>query len=53
MGMPPTGKRVEMTDLNMARVADDGRPIEHWIGTDRMEIDGAARAGAAAGRASA
>src|SRR5438067_3615492 len=32
MGMPPTGKRVDVVGLHMGRISEDGRPIEHWMG---------------------
>ena len=34
MGMPPTGKPVDVLGLHMGRLSDDGRPIEHWVGND-------------------
>ena len=37
-GMPPTGKRMDTTDLHMALFSEDSRPIEHWIGFDRMTM---------------
>lgn len=36
MGIPPTGKRVDVTGLHMGRLSDDGRPIEHWTGNDML-----------------
>jgi predicted ester cyclase len=38
MGMPPTGKQMDITDLHMGRFSEDGRPVEHWIGFDRMRM---------------
>jgi predicted ester cyclase len=34
MGMPATGKSVDVLGLHMGRLSDDGRPIEHWVGND-------------------
>lgn len=36
MGMPPTGKPVDVLGLHMGRLSDDGRPIEHWVGNDML-----------------
>jgi len=36
MGMPATGKSVDVTGLHMGRLGDDDRPIEHWIGNDML-----------------
>jgi predicted ester cyclase len=35
-GMPPTGKQVDVPAVHMGRLADDGRPIEHWTGNDMV-----------------
>jgi predicted ester cyclase len=35
MGMPPTGKSVDVLGLHMGR-HDDGRLIEHWTGNDQL-----------------
>jgi predicted ester cyclase len=34
MGMPATGKSIDVLGLHMGRLSDDGRPIEHWVGND-------------------
>ncbi len=31
MGMPPTGKRVDFTGVDMGRIKD-GKAVEHWTG---------------------
>jgi predicted ester cyclase len=36
MGMPPTGRRVDVVGLHMGRLSEDGRPIEHWDGNDML-----------------
>ena len=36
MGMPPTGKSVDVLGLHMGRLSNDGRPIEHWVGNDML-----------------
>jgi predicted ester cyclase len=36
MGMPPTGREVDVLGLHMGRIAEDGRPIEHWVGSDML-----------------
>jgi predicted ester cyclase len=36
MGMPPTGKRVDVLGLHMGRLSEDGRPIEHWTGDEML-----------------
>jgi predicted ester cyclase len=36
MGMPPTGKPVDVLGLHMGRLSEDGRPIEHWVGNDML-----------------
>jgi predicted ester cyclase len=36
MGMPPTGKSVDVESVHMGRLADDDRPIEHWTGNDML-----------------
>ena len=36
MGMPPTGKSVDVPGVQMGRLSDDGRPIEHWNGNDML-----------------
>ena len=37
-GLPPTGKAVDVLGLHMARLSDDGRPIEHWVGNDMLAM---------------
>jgi steroid delta-isomerase-like uncharacterized protein len=36
-GIPPTGKRVEMTGVHIMRIAD-GRIIEHWGSNDDLGL---------------
>lgn len=36
MGMPPTGKAVDVLGLHMGRLNENGRPIEHWVGNDML-----------------
>jgi predicted ester cyclase len=36
MGMPPTGKAVDITAVHYGRLSDDDRPIEHWTGNDMI-----------------
>ena len=38
MGMPPTGKSVDVQGLNMGRIDDEGRPTEHWTGNDQFQL---------------
>lgn len=37
MGMPPTGKRVRVDEIDIARFAD-GKIVEHWGSTDVMGL---------------
>ena len=37
MAVPPTGKQVETTGVNIERIAD-GKIIEHWSFSDRLAI---------------
>jgi predicted ester cyclase len=37
MGIPPTGKKVTVPALDMARYAD-GKLVEHWGGPDQMSL---------------
>ncbi len=37
MGVPPTGKRVETTGVNIERISD-GKIVEHWSFSDRMAV---------------
>jgi predicted ester cyclase len=36
MGMPPTGKPVDVEAVHMGRLGEDDRPIEHWTGNDML-----------------
>jgi predicted ester cyclase len=36
MGMPPTGKSVDVLGLHMGRIDSEGRPVEHWTGNDQL-----------------
>ena len=36
MGMPPTGKSVDVLGLHMGRIDAEGRPVEHWTGNDQL-----------------
>jgi predicted ester cyclase len=38
MGMPPTGKRVDALSVEMGRLSDDDRPIEHWTGNSMLQV---------------
>jgi steroid delta-isomerase-like uncharacterized protein len=51
MGMPATGKRVEVALIDIIRFGDDGRALEHWGMVDQftmMQQLGALPAGPAA-----
>ena len=37
VGVPPTGKRVETTGVNIERI-EDGKIVEHWSFSDRLSI---------------
>lgn len=37
MGMPPTGRKVDLTGYDEARVVD-GRAVEHWGAMDGVEL---------------
>jgi predicted ester cyclase len=37
-GIPATGKRVTFTGVEMGRLSEDGRAIEHWSGFDMLSI---------------
>ena len=37
VGVPPTGKRVETTGVNIERI-EDGKIVEHWSFSDRLAI---------------
>jgi predicted ester cyclase len=49
-GMPPTGKPVELTSVQLWRIAD-GKLAERWIGVDVMPLFAAANAWTPAGQA--
>lgn len=36
MGMPPTGRSVDVVGLHMGRIDAEGRPVEHWTGNDQL-----------------
>jgi predicted ester cyclase len=38
MGMPATGKRVDVTSIEMGRLGSDDRPIEHWTGNVQLML---------------
>jgi predicted ester cyclase len=38
MAIPPTGRSVDVTGLHMGRLSPDGRPLEHWIGNEMLEL---------------
>jgi predicted ester cyclase len=38
MGMPPTGRAVDVLGLHMGRLGDGNRPIEHWTGNDELAM---------------
>jgi predicted ester cyclase len=38
MGMPPTGKSVDITGVQMGRLSSDDRPIEHWAGNEMLML---------------
>jgi predicted ester cyclase len=38
MGMPPTGRRVQTRGVDMGRMSDDGRALEHWSGNEMGEL---------------
>jgi len=37
MGIPPTGRRLEWTEIHFLRIAD-GRIVEHWANFDQVGI---------------
>ena len=37
-GVPPTGKPVRLSGIEIIRVGDDGKIVEHWIQVNAMEI---------------
>jgi predicted ester cyclase len=38
LGLPPTGKPIDVVAVSMGRRSADGRPIEHWTGNDMLMI---------------
>ena len=38
MGIAPTGKKVTVPALDMARYDEDGKLVEHWGGPDQMSL---------------
>jgi predicted ester cyclase len=38
MGMPATGKAVDVEALHMGRLSADDRPVEHWTGNDMLAM---------------
>ena len=38
MGMPATGKRIEMSLIDIIRFGDDGRAREHWGVADQLAL---------------
>jgi steroid delta-isomerase-like uncharacterized protein len=38
MGMPPTGKSVDIQCIDIVRIGDDGKAVEHWGVTDAMKM---------------
>jgi predicted ester cyclase len=38
MGMPPTGRAVDVSAVHMGRLSADERPIEHWTGNDMISL---------------
>lgn len=38
MGMPPTGRRVDVQAVDIMRFGDDGRVREHWGITDQLTM---------------
>ncbi len=36
LGMPPTGKHADWTEIHTARVGPDGKVAEHWASVDQM-----------------
>ena len=38
MGMPPTGKPVDVMQVHMGRLTAEGRPAEHWTGNDMLAL---------------
>jgi predicted ester cyclase len=38
MGVPPSGRRVDVFALHMSRFSGRGRQVEHWTGNDQLLI---------------
>jgi steroid delta-isomerase-like uncharacterized protein len=38
MGMPPTGKSIDLEAIDIVRFRDDGKAVEHWGAMDVMEM---------------
>jgi steroid delta-isomerase-like uncharacterized protein len=38
MGMPPSGKHMDVEMIDIVRVGDDGRAVEHWGQTDVLSM---------------
>jgi predicted ester cyclase len=38
MGVPPTGKRIDVQGIDIVRFGDDGKAVEHWGVTDAMTM---------------
>ena len=38
MGMPPTGKTVDVQAIDIIRFGDDGKAVEHWGVTDTLTM---------------
>ena len=36
MGMPPTGKSFKISAIDVMRIGDDGKALEHWGSTDML-----------------
>ena len=36
MGMPPTGRSVDVLQVHMGRLNAEGKPAEHWTGNDML-----------------
>jgi len=38
MAIPPSGRAVDVRGLHMGRLSADGRPLEHWIGNEMLQM---------------
>ena len=38
LGVPPTGRRIDVQGIDIVRFGDDGRAVEHWGVTDAMTM---------------